>query len=230
MSIFAPLPKPTPSARTVNDFESLPALNEDQRRILELVLTFFRENRRWPTYRWLNQLLYVEYKRDFDEMFATMPPRLLLPEAASLARVGSSPEGKVSLTLRGLACLGDEHDQEIVIRTLASLADRAGAFIPAPDGPQDLMVTSAEVAAAIGCEPDALALVLAREMISNSVWDIWSGLGATPDGSWQTTLISERARAYIGVASVGDVLARREPLERQCRCRWETDPSSPVEN
>lgn len=199
----------------MNDVESLPELNEDQRRVLELVLTFFRENLRWPTYRWLNQLLYVEYERDFDELFASMPPRLLLPEAASLARVGSSPEGKVSLTLCGLACLGGENDLEIVIRTLASLADRAGAFIPEPDGPQDLMVTSAEVAATIGCEPDDPALVLSREMISNSVWDIWSGLGATPDGSWQITLIPERARAYRGVASVRDVLVRREPLERQ---------------
>ena len=199
----------------MNDLESQPQLAEDQRRVLDLVLTFFHQHLRWPTYRWLNQLLYVEYKRDFDELFTSMPPGLMLPDASSRARVGARPEGEVSLTLRGLACLGAEHDLDVVLRTLASLAESAGGFVPEPDGPQDLTITSADVAAVIGCEPNDPALVLAREIISNSVWEIWVGLGASPDGAWQITLVPERARTYGGVASVEDVLARREPLERE---------------
>jgi predicted nucleotide-binding protein len=199
----------------VSDLESQPQLGEAQHRVLELVLAFFHQHLRWPTYRWLNQLLYVEYKHDLDELFTSMPPGLLLPDASSRARVGTRPEGEVSLTLRGLACVGAEHDLDVVLRTLATLAQSAGEFIPDPDGPQDLTVTSADVAAVIGCEPDDPALVLAREIISNSVWEIWSGLGTSPDGAWQITLVPERARTYRDVASVEDVLARREPLERE---------------
>ncbi len=152
----------------MNDLESQPQLSEDQRRVLELVLAFFHQHLRWPTYRWLNQLLYVEYRRDFDELFTSMPPGLMLPDVSSRAMVGARPEGEVSLTLRGLARLGAEHDLDVVLRTLASLAESAGEFVPEPDGPQDLAVTSADVAAVIGCEPDDPALVLAREIISNA--------------------------------------------------------------
>jgi predicted nucleotide-binding protein len=201
----------------VNDPDQ-PQLDAAQRRVLELVLAFFRENGAWPPYRWLNQVLYVEYKQDFDELFVSMPVGLLLPDASARGGVGPRPEGDVSLTLLGLATIEAEHELQVFLRTLAYIAEQAGEFIPDPEGPHDLSLSSAGIAAAIGCEPDDPALALAREMISNSVWEIWSGLGVSPDG-WQISLIPERARKYRGVASVPDVRARREPLERQ-RSSW----------
>jgi hypothetical protein len=70
-------------------------LGDDQRRLLELVLGFFPANLAWPTYRWLNQLLYVEYKLGLDELFAGMPAGLLLPEAGSRGGAAPRPDGEV---------------------------------------------------------------------------------------------------------------------------------------
>ncbi|MBA3807041.1 MAG: nucleotide-binding protein [Solirubrobacterales bacterium] len=144
---------------------------------------------------------------------------MLLPDATARGGAGPRPEGDVSLTLLGLVALEADHELEIFLHTLAYLAERGGKFIPNPGDPDGLSVSSAEIATEIGSDADDPALALAREIISNSVWEIWSGLGASPDGDWHISLIPERARKYQGVTSVQDVLALREPLERQ-RSSW----------
>jgi hypothetical protein len=148
-----------------------------------------------------------------------MPPGLLLPDADARGGAGPRTDGDVSLTVLGLVAAEANEELQVFLRTLAYLANRAAEFIPDPDEPGDLSISSAEIASEIGSDASDVALTLACELISNSVWEIWSGLGSTPDGEWQISLIPERARKYRGVTSVQDVLALRAPLERQ-RSSW----------
>ena len=199
-----------------------PVVDADQRTVLDLVLAYYRENRSWPSYRWLNQRLFVQHKQELDALFANMPPGLLLPDASARGGAGPRPDGDVSLTLLGLVTVEANQELQVFLSTLGYLAERAAEFIPDPNDPSDpsdLSIASTEIATQIGTDPSDLALALARELISNSVWEIWGGLSASPDGEWRISLIPERARKYRGVTSVQDVLALRAPLERQ-RSSW----------
>lgn len=84
---------------------------------------------------------------------------------------------------------------------------------------QDLTITSDQVAEAIKCQPDDPGLPLVRELITSTVWEIWSGSGSTPDGHWQITVIPEKARVYRDFTSVAALLQARERHEQQ-RQRW----------
>lgn len=199
-------------------------LSADQHRILSLILSFFNEHRRWPTYRWLNQLVFVESGLNLDEILEGIPVGHVLPEPTSARTVGFRAEAEISLTLRGVHSLEAEHELDVFLATLRHIGETAATFIPSHEDPQELTLTSAEAAQAAGCDPGDPALGLARELISNSVWEIWSGSGSTPDGAWQLTILPEKARAYRAVASVGEVLEAHAPLERQ-RQSWAGSPT-----
>ena len=194
-------------------------LTDDQRQILLLVLNFFRENRSWPSYRWLNQFAFVQLELDFDEVFATIPPGHVLPEPVSWQSRPVTADTAISLTLRGVASVGAEHELKLFLDTLMYIGEEAAGFIPPPEGPQDLTITSDQVAEAIKCQPDDPGLPLVRELITSSVWEIWSGSGSTPDGHWEITVIPEKARVYHDFTSVAALLQAREQREQQ-RQRW----------
>ena len=192
-------------------------LTEDQIQILRIIFEFFREQRQWPNYRWLNQLAFVQHGLELEPILSTMPPGHVLPEPSF--QPGGLRDNTVSLTLRALVTLAADRELDLFLKTLRYFGDRAASFLPSPEGPQDLTVTSVEVAEVLACPPDDPGLVLVRDLVTNSVWEIWAGSGISPDGLWTVTLIPEKARAYRDLASVEDLLRRREPLERQ-RYGW----------
>jgi predicted nucleotide-binding protein len=222
--------------------ESQQELTDDQRQILLIVLNFYRENQSWPKYRWLNQFAFVQLELDFDEVFATIPPGHVLPEPVSWQSRPVTADTAISLTLRGVASVGAEHELKLFLDTLMYIGEEAAGFIPPPEGPQDLTFTSDQVAEAIKCQPDDPGLPLVQELITNTVWEIWSGSGSTPDGHWQITVIPEKARVYRGFTSIAALLQAREQHEQQ-RQRWSavksvqlltpddvTDPASPLDH
>jgi len=192
-------------------------LTDDQRQVLRIIFEFFRAQRQWPNYRWLNQFVFVQDNLELDPIINTMPPGYVLPEPS--VQAGGLRDSTVSLTLRAMVTLAADRELGLLVKTLRYFGDRAAAFMPSPEGPQDLTVTSPEVAAFVGCPPDDPALILVRDLVTNSVWEIWAGSGVSPDGVWTVTLIPEKARAYRDLASVDDLFRRREPLERQ-RQSW----------
>ena len=226
----------------MSDDDPQSELTDDQRQILLIVLNFYRENRTWPSYRWLNQFAFVQLEMDFDEVFATIPSGHVLPEPVSWQSRPLSADTDVSLTLRGVASVGAEHELKLFLDTLMYIGEEAAGFIPPLDGPQDLTITSDQVVEAIKCQPDDPGLPLVRELITNSVWEIWSGSGSTPDGHWQITVIPEKARVYRDFTSIPALLQAREQREQQ-RQRWGavsavqplapddvTDPASPLDD
>ena len=192
-----------------------PPLTEEQRQVIRIIFEFFREQRQWPNYRWLNQFVFVQNNLELDPIINAMPPGYVLPEP-SVQPLGLR-DSTVSLTLRAIVTLAADRELELLLKTLRYFGNRAASFVSSPEGPQDLTVTSTEVAEVVGCPPDDPALILVRDLVTNSVWEIWAGSGISPDGLWTVTLIPEKARAYRDLASIDDLLRRREPLERQRR-------------
>jgi hypothetical protein len=149
----------------------------------------------------------------------------------------------VAVTFRALpASVEAEHELKLFLDTLMYIGEQAAGFVPPLEGPQDLTITSDQVAEAIKCQPDDPGLPLVQELITNSVWEIWSGSGTTPDGHWQITVIPEKARVYRDFTSVSALLQAREQREQQ-RQRWGAiksvqlltpddvpDPTSPAEH
>lgn len=222
--------------------DSQQELTDDQRQILLIVLNFYRENRSWPSYRWLNQFAFVQLELNFDEVFATIPPGHVLPEPMSWQSRPVTADTAISLTLRGVASVGAEHELKLFLDTLMYIGEEAAGFIPPPEGPQDLTITSDQVAEAIKCQPDDPGLPLVQELITSTVWEIWSGSGSTPDGHWQITVIPEKARVYRDFMSIPALLQAREQHEQQ-RQRWSAvksvqlltpddviDPTSPADH
>jgi len=69
-------------------------------------------------------------------------------------------------------------------------------------------------------------LVLARELIINSLWEIWAGSSLGEDGAWTISLVPEKARRYQAVSSVHDVLEMHAPLEPE-RMEWARAVATP---
>jgi predicted nucleotide-binding protein len=203
----------------MNDRDLQSQLTDDQRQLLLLILNFFRENCSWPTYRWLNQFSFVQLNLDIADVFAAISPGHVLPEPVSWQSRPVTAETAVSLTLRGVASVGADHELKLFLDTLRYIGEEAAVFIPPPDGVQDLTITSDQVAEAIKRQIDDPGLPLVRELITNSVWEIWSGSGATADGHWQITVIPEKARVYRDVTSISALLQAREQREQQ-RHTW----------
>lgn len=192
-------------------------LTGDQHHVLGVIFEFFREHRQWPNYRWLNQFVFVQDKLELDPVFNAMPPGYVLPDPS--VQPAGSRDTTVSLTLRAIVTLAADRELDLLLKTLRYFGERAASFMPPPEGPQDLSVTSTEVAESLGCSSDDPALLLIRDIVTNSIWEIWGGAGTSPDGVWTVTLIPEKARVYRDLASIDDLLRAREPLDRQ-RLTW----------
>ena len=193
-----------------------PPLSGNQRRLLRLIRDSFVVTQRWPSYRWLNQIAFVEHGiEDFDREYAALPSGMALPEANPMF-AGTLSDNPISLTLEGLVALNETRDLAIFVQLVRYLGERAAVFVPSPQG-GELTITSAEAASVVGCAEDDSSLALARELITNSVWEMWAGSGEAPDGTWQMALIAEKARAYRDVVSVDDVRRLHEPLAEQRR-------------
>ena len=198
--------------------EQTPQLTGDQRQVLTIILEFFLENRRWPTYRWLDQIAYVEHTLEFESVYAGLPPGLVLPPADPL-RGGPRPEGTLSLTLSAIIALEATDLLAPLLATVRYLGERAATYIPPDSGSAELIVSSSEVAAATGISADDRGLALARELVTNSLWEMWSGSHADAEGDWAISLRPDKARAYHRVRSIDDVLDVHEPIASQ-RQRW----------
>jgi hypothetical protein len=105
-------------------------LNDEQRKIMLLVLDSFRSNPTWPTYRWLNQIAFVEHDLEFDSVYKTLPPRAVLPDPARRINTIWRPEDEVSLTLNGLVLLREQAELDAFLATVRELGSRAARFVP----------------------------------------------------------------------------------------------------
>lgn len=201
-------------------------LSDGQRKLLLLILDSFRSNQRWPTYRWLNQIAFVEYDLEFDAIYEALPRRVVLPDPARRATAIWRPEDEVSLTLRGLALLGEQADLDAFLAVVRELGSRAANFVPPQNGQAELTVGRDDMSGAIGLPVDDPSLALARELILNSLWEIWAGASGGPGDAWTISLVPERARRYRDVASLNDVLSTQGPSEAE-RESWAAAVATP---
>jgi predicted nucleotide-binding protein len=196
--------------------EDAPQLTDVQRQVLALILAFFLENRRWPTYQWLDQVAYIQSSIEFEPVYVHLPPGLVLPPADP-SRGGARPDGTLSLTLTAVIALGREDLLAPFLKTARYLGERAATYIPPESGTAELIVTSTEVATAIGLPADDPGLALARELVTNSLWEMWSGSSGDAEGGWAISLRPDKARIYRDVHSIPDVLTTHEPIAIQRR-------------
>jgi hypothetical protein len=155
-----------------------------------------------------------------------MPSGLVLPDPQRHVIAILPPENPIKLTLQALVALGEVDAIDVFVSTLRELGTRAANFLPPPGEQGELRVDSAEVASALGLEVDDPSLVLARELILNSVWEIWAGASLGEDGAWSIAVIPEKARRYRSVGSVDDVLEMHVPLEPE-RQEWARAVAAP---
>lgn len=200
-------------------------ITDDQRKLLRLVYDFFGSNRQWPTRRWLNQVAFVQYALEFDELYAGLPSGMVLPDPHT-ARISPGPDNPISLALRGLIALDETDDLNVLLKTVRYLGKEAASYIPATESSVELIVDSLRVAAAIGREATDSSLTLAREMIVQSLWEMWAGASVAEDGSWTISLVPEKARAYRDVESIDDVLKAHAPYE-PAQAAWARAVSMP---
>lgn len=120
-------------------------LTADQQNVLRVVLQSFQSNRQWPTYRWLNQIVFVQFGPDFDPVYESMPSGLILPDPQRRVIAVLPPENPIKLTLRALVALGEEEAINVFLGTLREIGTRAANFLPPPDGQGELRVDSSEV-------------------------------------------------------------------------------------
>src|ERR1700739_2243043 len=220
-----------PLSVRMNEFEH--ELDDDQQQVLLIALNYFQANHSWPTYRWLNQFSFVQLNLDLDHVFASMPAGYMLPEPVSWQGRPLPADTKISLTLRGVLSVGADREAQMYLNALVYIGEEAAGFVPPPDGPQDLTITSDQVAKAIGCQPDDPGLQLVRELISSGAWEIWSSAGSEPKGRWQVTVIPEKARAYRDITSISALMMMREQYEER-RHGWSAQaalasPPKPVD-
>lgn len=201
-------------------------LTDDHQKILRVVLESFRSNRQWPTYRWLNQIVFIQLGLEFDPLYESMPSGLVLPDPQRRLVNVLPPDNPVALTLRALAALGEKDAIGIFLGTLREIGTRAANFLPPLDGQAELRVDSGELGAALGLEVGDPSLILARELILNSVWEIWAGSSLGEDGAWTMSVIPEKARRYRSIGSVDDVLEMHVSLEAE-RNEWARAVSLP---
>jgi hypothetical protein len=192
-----------------------PELTEDQQQVLRIVINYFRANHSWPTYRWLNQFTFVQLGLDLDDVFESIPPGYILPEPVSWQGRTLTADTNIALTLRGAVSVNAEREVQMFLDALIYIGEEAAGFLPPTEGPQDLTITSEQVAEAIKCQPDDPGLLLVRELITSGAWEIWSSAGATPDGCWQITVIPEKARVYRDITSIGALLRLRRQFEER---------------
>jgi hypothetical protein len=201
-------------------------LTDDQRKVLGVVLESFQSNTQWPTYRWLNQIVFVQLGLEFDPLYESMPSGFVLPNPQRRVIAVLPPDNPIKLTLRALVALGEVDAINVFLGTLREVGTRAANFLPSADGQGELHVDSAEVASALGLEVGEPSLVLARELIINSVWEIWSGSSLAEDGAWSISVIPEKARRYRSVGSVAEVLEMHAPFEAE-REEWARAVATP---
>jgi hypothetical protein len=73
--------------------DRIPAVDANQRTVLDLVLAYYRENRSWPSYRWLNQLLFVEHKQGSTRCSRTCRPACCSRTPTHAAAQAREPTG-----------------------------------------------------------------------------------------------------------------------------------------
>ena len=203
-----------------------PQLTDDHLKVLRVVLESFQSNRQWPTYRWLNQIVFVQFGLEFDPLYESMPSGFVLPDPQRRVIAVLPPENPIKLTLRALVALGEVRRDRRIPRHVARGRHQGRELPAATDGQGELRVDSSEVASALGLEIGDPSLVLARELILNSVWDIWAGSSLGEDGAWSMSLVPEKARRYRSVGSVDDVLEMHVPLEAE-REEWARAVATP---
>lgn len=201
-------------------------LTDDQRKVLHVVLESFRANRQWPAYRWLNQIVFVQLGLEFDPLYESMPSGFLLPDPQRKIIAALPPDNPIKLTLRGLVALDEVDAINVFLSALREIGTRAAAFLPPADGQAELHVDSTDVAAALGLTAGDPSLVLARELIVNSVWEIWAGASLAEDGAWSISVIPEKARRYRSIRSIDDVLEMQAPREAE-RGDWARAVATP---
>jgi hypothetical protein len=82
-------------------------LTDDQRKVLGVVLESFQSNTQWPTYRWLNQIVFVQLGLEFDPLYESMPSGFVLPNPQRRVIAVLPPDNPIKLTLRALVALGE---------------------------------------------------------------------------------------------------------------------------
>ena len=88
---------------------------------MRVVLESFRSNRQWPTYRWLNQIVFVQLGLEFDPLYDSMPPGLVLPDPNRRFITVLPPENAIKLTLRAFVALGEVNAINVFLDTLREI-------------------------------------------------------------------------------------------------------------
>jgi len=137
-------------------------LNDGQRKVLRLVLEFVQSNIQWPSYRWLNQVAFVQLGLEFDPLYESMPSGFVLPDPQRRAVMVLPPDNPISVTLRAVVILGEDDAINVFLGTVRELGKKAANFVPPADGQSELRVDSADVASALGLQVDEPARARAR--------------------------------------------------------------------
>jgi predicted nucleotide-binding protein len=182
---------------------------------LELLFEFFEANSEWPTYRWLNQIAFVQHGIEFDAVYEQLPPGLVLPDPHRRITPVLPPENPISLTLAGLAALGRSAEIDVFIKVVRDLALRAANFVPPKGERGELSVMSVDVATDLAIDDGDLTLRLSKELIVNSLWEVWAGVSSGENGTWTISLVPERARRYKDVTSLKEIADVHTPVEAE---------------
>jgi hypothetical protein len=195
----------------------LAPLTTDQRRIVELLASTYRQQRSWPPWQFVEQTMDNSGIDDAASVFATFPRvgnrnyvyglsyGLTWTQGALGANL--QPNDPIGLTVAGLHQAGAGEYVGLFLRVLSMACEKLRHFVPNPQKAVTLEVTSTDVYAELSdgektlLAPQELYALLEHEPA------MWSGgRGMTAEGEWRWE-VTRPIRRYEDVRTVDDYIA-----------------------
>jgi predicted nucleotide-binding protein len=209
--ILDPLPSPSTSLAIASGQVSAQGLT-----LLQEVLDYCKNKRRWPTTRELDAALNNKHHLDLVAVSADLPQGLLWPDLSQF-RPGWEPDQQtVKLTVLGFATVpGTAEAVANLVAIIDEVARRAAQF--EPQSPDDyLTVTSAEISESLGLSADDFAVRWAFDLIMGGMPGLWRS-GSAGENGWSFTVNERGARRYQGVSTISDLLQRVDQIAQAQR-------------
>ena len=179
-----------------------------ERRLLELIYDAFARLGEWPMFQYVAPQLWREGAEPRDLFFRLSERGFLLPSFKRREASQLREETKVSITLLGLTYLPAAADDiRNFVAAVRYIAQRADNFRPtSPTELERLTITSEEVRLELQLQIGDPAILRQGALISNEAWMLSSSFGSQRDGSWNMTVLPERARHFRDIHTVLDFI------------------------
>ncbi|MEX2375858.1 MAG: nucleotide-binding protein [Dehalococcoidia bacterium] len=178
-------------------------LKTDQRVLLEVIYSAFRQRTRWPTHQYVDKTLDAR-GIDVGATLGELPAGLVRLRTAG----GVAPQqgDEVRLTMAGVAQGGGLSDVDLFVLALQWLVEQERVFQPAdPSAAEELRISSSEVLSAVGSADRPSNDALARlGLLIEAEPSIYTSMGHQ-DGTWQLS-VSSAIRRFRGVHTLDDYL------------------------